>query len=85
MGIRGTKHAIFDIKYHLVWISKYRKNILGGEVRTYLKEVFQRIAEEYEFEIDTMEGVEGHVHIFVEVPPRYSPAQCGPARRNVAR
>jgi len=40
-----------------------------------LKEVFQRIAEEYELKIDTMEVMEERVHIFVEVPPRYSPAQ----------
>ena len=76
MGIRRTKHAVYDLKYHLVWIPKYRKHILGGEVSEYLKEVFQQIAEEYEFAIDTMEVVEDHVHIFVEVPPRYSPAQA---------
>ena len=75
MGIRRTKHAVYDLKYHLVWIPKYRKDILSGEVSRYLKEVFQRIAEEYEFRIDTMEVMEDHVHIFVEVPPRYSPAQ----------
>ena len=75
MGIRRTKHAVYDLKYHLVWIPKYRKQILGGEVSEYLKEVFQHIAEEYEFSIDTMEVVADHVHIFIEVPPRYSPAQ----------
>ena len=73
MGVRRTKHAVYDLKYHLVWIPKYRKDILSGEVSRYLKEVFQRIAEE--FRIDTMEVMEDHVHIFVEVPPRYSPAQ----------
>jgi len=76
MGVRRTKHAVYDLKYHLVWVSKYRKHILSGEVSEYLKEVFQRIAEEYEFRIDTMEVMKGHVHIFVEVPPRYSPAQA---------
>ena len=75
VGIRRTKHAVYDLKYHLVWIPKYRKHILSGEVSGYLKEVFQQIAEEYEFRIDTMEVLEEHVHIFVEVPPRYSPAQ----------
>ena len=49
--------------------------MLSGEVSWYLKEVFQQIAEEYEFRIDTMEVVEDHVHVFIEVPPRYSPAQ----------
>ena len=75
MGIRRTKHAVYDIKYHLVWIPKYRKDVLRGEVGEYLKEVFQRIAEEYELVIDIMEVMEDHVHIFVEVPPRYSPAR----------
>jgi putative transposase len=75
MGIRRTKHAVYDLKYHLVWIPKYRKQILTGDVAGYLKEVFNHIAEEYGFEIDTMEVVEDHVHIFLEAPPRYAPAK----------
>jgi putative transposase len=75
MGIRRTKHAVYDLKYHLVWIPKYRKHILTGDVVGYLKEVFNHIAEEYGFEIDTMEVVEDHVHIFLEAPPRYAPAE----------
>ena len=75
MGIRRTKHAVYDLKYHLVWIPKYRKHILDKEISDYLKATFNKIAEEYGFRIDTMEVMEDHVHIFVEVPPRYSPAQ----------
>ena len=75
MGIRRTKHAVYDLKYHLVWIPKYRKHILTGDVVGYLKEVFNHIAEEYGFEIDTMEVAEDHVHIFLEAPPRYAPAE----------
>jgi len=70
-----TKHAVYELKYHLVWIPKYRKKILDGEIRDYLKEVFEKIAEEYEFEIDKMGIMEDHVHIFIGAPPRYSPAQ----------
>ena len=75
MGVRRTKHAVYDLKYHLVWIPKYRKHILDKEVSDYLKDIFNMIAEEYEFRIDTMEVMEDHVHIFVEVPPKYSPAR----------
>ena len=75
MGLRRTKHAVFDIKYHLVWIPKYRKHILVGEVAQYMKEVLQKIADEYGFWIDTMEVMEDHVHVFIEVPPKYSPAE----------
>ena len=48
---------------------------MSEEVSGHLKEVFRRIAAEYEFKIDTMEVMEDHVHIFIEVSPRYSPAQ----------
>ena len=75
MGTRRTKHAVYDLKYHLVWIPKYRKNILDKEVSDYLKGVFNKIAEEYDFNIDIMEVMEDHVHIFVEVPPKYFPAR----------
>ena len=75
MGIRRTKHAVYDLKYHVVWVPKYRKDILDREISDYLKATFNKIAEEYGFRIDTMEVMEDHVYIFVEVPPRYSPAQ----------
>jgi putative transposase len=75
MGISRTKHAVYDLKYHIVWIPKYRKDILDKEVSDYLKVIFNKVAEEYEFRIDTMEVMEDHIHIFVEVPPKYSPAR----------
>jgi putative transposase len=75
MEIRKSKSAVYELKYHLVWIPKYRKNILVGEVSEYLKEVFDKIAQEYELEIDTIGIKEDHVHIFMGAPPRYSPAK----------
>jgi REP-associated tyrosine transposase len=75
VGIRRTKHAVYELKYHLVWVPKYRAQVLGGEERHYLKEVFKGIAEEYEFQIDTMEVMSDHVHIFIETPPSYAPAK----------
>jgi len=75
MGIRRTRHAVYDLKYHLVWIPKYRKHILDNAVSEYLKEVFGKIAEEYGFKIDTMGIMEDHVHIFIEARPKHSPAQ----------
>ena len=42
---------------------------------TRLKEIFREIAERYEFEIDTMEAMDDHVHLFLAVPPKYAPAR----------
>ena len=73
--IRRTHHAIYDLKYHLVWVPKYRKKIFTKEIISFSKGVFKEIAAQYEFEIDTMEIMEDHVHLFLSAPPRYSPAQ----------
>ena len=84
MGIRRTKHAIYDLKYHLVWIPKYRKHILDKEVSDYIKAIIDMIAEEYGFRIDTMGVMEDHIHVFVEVPPRYSPARVVQVMKSIS-
>ena len=84
MGIRRTKHAVYDLKYHLVWIPKYRKHVLDKGVSNYLKTIFNKIAKEYDFKIDTMEVMEDHVHIFAEAPPRYSPAQVVQVMKSIS-
>ena len=55
-----------------------------GAGQDHLKAVFNKIAEEYNFNIDTMEVMEDHVHIFVEVPPRYSPARVVQVMKSIS-
>ena len=74
-ALRRSQHAVYDLKYHFVWIPKYRKRILTKEVAEHTKLVLARIAEEYGMIIDQMEIVEDHVHIFLEAPPRLSPSR----------
>ncbi len=50
--------------------------ILGGELAKRLKMSFEQISERYEFEIDTMEVNDDHVHLFLSAPPRYSSRNC---------
>lgn len=63
--LRRTRHAVYDLKYHFVWVPKYRKLLLKGPMAKRLKEIFQDIAERYEFEIDTMEVMEDHIYLFL--------------------
>ncbi len=75
MGVKRTRHAVYDIKYHFVWIPKYRKKILTDDMEARLKEVFKEIAEQYEIGIDTMDVMPDHTHLFLSAPPRYSPSK----------
>ena len=72
--VKRAKHAVYDLKYHIVWIPKYRKMILKDSVAESLKTIFYGIAERYEMEIDTLEVVPDHVHVFLIAPPKYSPS-----------
>ena len=68
MGVKRTSHAVYDAKYHLVWVPKYRKCILRGDVRDRVKEIFEEISRNHDFEIDMMEVADDHVHIFGSSP-----------------
>lgn len=72
MAIKRTSHAIYDIRYHIVWAPKCRKWILRGDIKDFVEKCFKEIASSNEFEIDVMEAAEDHVHIFLGFPPRYS-------------
>jgi putative transposase len=72
--VKSTQHAKYQIAYHFVWILKYRKAILTGKVKEFLEEIFQKIAEEYGFEILAMEVMPDHIHLFVSASPKYAPS-----------
>ena len=84
MTIKRTKHAVYDLKYHFVWIPKYRKKLLKGEIGKEIKKIFHRIGEEYGWEIEEMAVQEEHVHIFIEVPPKYAPARVVQIMKSIA-
>ena len=45
---------------------------MKGDIRKRVQEVFEEISKNHEFDIDTLEVSEEHVHIFLSFPPRYS-------------
>jgi putative transposase len=57
----------------MVWIPKYRKKVLYGNLRKYLGDVFQELASQRECK--KHEGSLDHVHMMISIPPKYSVAQ----------
>ena len=72
---KRAHHAVYDLKYHLVLIPKYRKSLLLGSIEKRLKELFYEIAEEHDFEILEMELMPDDVHLFVSAAPRWAPGR----------
>lgn len=73
--VKRTSHAVYDLKYHFVWIPKYRKRILNENIAKRVEEIFREVAQIYEFEIETMAVVGDHVHVFLSAPPKYAPGE----------
>ncbi len=68
-GYRRTSHTIYDNKFHIVWITKYRKKILKDEIGHRLREIIRQICSTDK--VDILKGAIGpdHVHLLLEIPP----------------
>ena len=68
-------HSKWECKYHVVFIPKYRRKVLYGQLRRHLGEVFKRLATQKESAIEEGHLMPDHVHMLVSIPPKYSVAQ----------
>jgi len=66
---RKTSHAVYDIKLHLVWITKYRKPVLQGDVAIRLRDLIREICKSMDVEIIKGHVSKDHLHILVSSPP----------------
>ena len=70
-----ARTCVYNIWYHIVWSTKYRKKVLTGEIAEYCQKLFNEIADEYEFQIAEMEVMPDHVHLFVTAHPKKAPGE----------
>jgi putative transposase len=66
---RKGSHTVYDIKYHIVWITKYRKAVLRGEIGLRLRELIRQTCEAQEVYIEKGHIAVDHVHLLLSVPP----------------
>ena len=71
----SLSHTVWDCKYHLVWIPKYRKKAVYGELRKELGEMFRELAIQKESKILEGHLQADHMHMLIAIPPKYSVAQ----------
>ena len=69
MDYRYGSHTVFNIEYHFVWVTKYRYQVLKGDVALRVRELVRQTCEI--FEIKILKGVvsKDHVHLLVSAPP----------------
>ena len=73
--IGSLSHTRWECKYHVVFIPKYRRKVVFGQIRRELGEVFRRLAKQKESEVEEGHVMPDHVHMMLSIPPKYSVAQ----------
>ncbi|MGH9709473.1 MAG: IS200/IS605 family transposase [Candidatus Acidiferrales bacterium] len=68
-------HTKSDLKVHLVWIPKYRKAVLTGEVAVRVRDLIRQIAMEHELEIISGKVARDHVHLLISYRPNQQVSQ----------
>ncbi len=66
-------HSKFNLKFHLIFVVKYRKRILTGKLNDFVKQSLIDISTNSDFSIDTLETEIDHIHLLVNSVPKLSP------------
>ena len=62
---------VYSLQYHIVWCTKYRKQILKDGIDEVVKQMLREIAEEYHFTILAMEVMPDHIHLLLDCRPQF--------------
>ncbi|KKL60008.1 hypothetical protein LCGC14_2209620 [marine sediment metagenome] len=70
--IRAGRHCVFLIHIHLVFVTKYRKDVLTKESIASCRESFTKVCKKFDAQLKEFNGEEDHVHLLVNYPPKIS-------------
>ena len=72
MGYFSKNRYKYYLKCHLIFVCKYRKQLITDEVRGYILNVFKSIEEQSDFDIEVMKTGKDHIHMLISYPPNIS-------------
>ena len=70
----SLSHSVWDCKYHVVWIPKFRKNVLYSQLRVHMGEVLRELARQKESRVVEGHLMPDHVNMLISIPPKYAVA-----------
>ena len=75
MEVKHASHCTYRIRYHMVFVFKYRKNLISKEIFEYLKEILKGISERYYLNFHALGSDINHLHLLIEASPSYAPSK----------
>ena len=71
-GLHYRRTSVYSLQYHLIIVTKYRRDVLIGPVKEELEELLRSLAAQFDMEIKEMEIMSDHVHMIVDAVPKHS-------------
>ncbi len=65
---RKASHVTYDCRYHLIWITKFRRKVLDKKMKQKLEEILRREARDMYVKVIRIGMEEDHVHMYISIP-----------------
>ena len=75
MDKNSLSHTTWNCKYHIVFAPKFRRQVIYGKLKTDIGKILRELCERKGIEIIEAECCKDHVHMLVQIPPKYSVAE----------
>ncbi|WP_446197598.1 IS200/IS605 family transposase [Lentilactobacillus buchneri] len=73
--IKHERTNVYDFNFHLVWVTKYRKQVFTTDKRVAdMKAILKGIAKRNSIEISSMEVMPDHIHMMISFAPKFTPS-----------
>lgn len=70
-----STHCVYNIGYHLIWCTKYRKKLIYGEIETQFKRLVRAKCKTLGIHVGSMETMPDHIHIFIRSRQVFDPSR----------
>jgi putative transposase len=71
-GLKRLRHCIYDINYHIIFVTKYRRPVITAEILALISEQTAGIAEKWGCQLLELNGEADHVHLLLSAPPNFN-------------
>ena len=80
----STSHCKYLTQYHIIWCPKFRFSVLQNDADDTLKGILINICKQYGYEIETLEVMPDHIHIFVDCPQTVAPCDIAKTLKSIS-
>ncbi len=82
--IRHGRHCVFLMHVHLVFVTKYRRDVFTKEILNDLKLIFSSVCKDFESELIECDGEDDHVHLLINHPPKVAVSKLANSLKGVS-